>query len=418
MKAATILLALSLTVIACSNEAPDATPRPTIARPTLSEAGTAEIDAYLLAATSDGRVPKAVAMVANREGVLYQGAFGKQDVAADIDVSMDAIFNLASMTKPVTSVATMMLHEAGAFDLDDPVAMYLPELGGRRVVTSIDKASGTYTTEPANSEITIRQLLAHTSGLAYNFANPTMQTLLDLTGREAMELPLVSHPGTQWNYSQSTAVLGSLVEKVSGTPLDEFLQTRIFEPLGMVDTSYAVPAAKRDRVVTIHSLVDGKLIETPTPDTVQSTVRGDGGLNGTAADYIRFLRMLLNDGELDGARLLSASAVEAMRSNQIGAIHVETQVSTNQARSADFPVGAGRDKFGLGFQITASNADNRDLRAPGSFTWAGIYNTHFWGDPERGIVAVLLMQQLPFYGADAMRVYQGFEERVNRNLSR
>lgn len=417
MKAHTILLALILPIAACSPEPPEVTSQVDARLPTLSRAGATEIDAYLRAATSDGRVPKAVALVANRDGVLYQGAFGKQDIAADIDMRMDGIFNLASMTKPITSVATMMLHEEGAFDLDDPVSMYLPELADREVVTSIDAHAGTYKTEPARSEITIRQLLSHTSGLAYNFANPTMQTLLDVSGKQAMDLPLVSQPGSQWNYSQSTAVLGSLVAKLSGTPLDEFLRTRIFEPLGMVDTSYAVPAGKRDRVVTIHSVSDGELIETPTPETVQSAVRGDGGLNGTAADYIRFLRMLLNDGELDGTRLLSAASVEAMRSNQIGSINVETQVSTNPDRSANFPVGAGRDKFGLGFQLTASNADNPDLRAPGSYTWAGIYNTHFWGDPERGIVAVILMQQLPFYDPDAMRVYQGFEERVNRNLT-
>jgi len=412
-----MFLAVLVSVMACSAEAPDATTRVGPALPTLAQAGTAEIDAYLREATADGRVPKAVAMVANAEGVVYQGAFGKRDVAANIDVKMDAIFNLASMTKPITSVATMMLYEAGAFDLDDPVSMYLPELGGRKVVTSIDEAARTYATEPAKSEITIRQLLANASGLAYNFANPTMQALVDITGAELMDLPLVSHPGTKWNYSGGTAVLATLVAKISGMPYDEFLRTRIFEPLGMVDTFYAVPADKRNRVVTIHSLVDGQLVETPTPETVRSTVRGDGGLNGTAADYIRFLRMLLNDGELDGTRLLSAASVEAMRSNQIGTINVETQVSTNPARSADFPVGAGRDKFGLGFQITASNTHNPDLRAPGSYTWAGIYNTHFWGDPERGIVAVILMQQLPFYGPDAMRVYQGFEERVNRNLN-
>ncbi len=319
------------------------------------------------------------------------------------------------MTKPVTSVATMMLAEEGAFDLDDPVSMYLPDLAGRDVVTEVDEDAGIYRTEPADSEITIRQLLTHTSGLAYNFSNPTMQAMIDISGEpNVTNLPLVAHPGTAWNYSGSTAVLGNLVSEISGLPLDEFLHSRIFEPLAMVDTFYRVPDDKRRRVVTVHRTVDGELVEGEVPETVQSVVRGDGGLYGTAPDYIRLLRMLLNGGELDGTRLLSPDSVETMLTNQIGDIVVETQVSTNPARSLDFPIGAGADKWGLGFQLTALTMP--DMRAPGSYSWAGINNTHFWGDPEREIVAVILMQQLPFYGKDAMAVYEGFEQRVNRNL--
>jgi CubicO group peptidase (beta-lactamase class C family) len=310
-----------------------------------------------------------------------------------------------------------MLAQENALNLDDAVSQYLPAMANRTVVASIDEEAGTFETVPAAQEMTIRQLLSHTSGLAYNFSNPTMQTLIDISGRPIDELPLVDQPGTKWNYSGSTAVLGNLVAEVSGMPLDEFLRTRIFEPLGMTDTSYVVPAAKRSRVVTVHRVVDGELVEAPVPDDVRSPVRGDGGLYGTAPDYIRFLRMLLNKGELDGVRLLSQASVDAMTMNQIGAIKVETQVSTNPATSADFPIGAGQDTFGLGFQITSANDANPNLRSPGSYSWAGIFNTHFWGDPERGIVAVILMQQLPFYSADAMALYQGFEEAVNRSLA-
>ena len=401
--------------------APDSIPEPLAepALPEISSEGAAAIDDFLSSAVGNGQIPKAVVMVANREGVIYEGTFGKKDVANDIDVGLDSIFNMASMTKPITSVATMMLLEEGAFELDDPVLMYLPDMADRVVVTSIDESAGTYETEPAESEITIRQLLAHFSGLAYNFANPTMQSLMDVSGvGNTMELPLVSHPGTKWNYSGSTAVLGNLVAEVSGMPLDEFLKARIFDPLGMDDTAYSVQAEKRDRVVTIHSLVDGELVEAPTPETVGGPVRGDGGLNSTATDYIRFLQMLLNKGEFEGTRLLSEASVDAMISNQIGSINVETQLTTNPDRSSNFPIGAGADKFGLGFQITASNAANPDLRSPGSYSWAGIFNTHFWGDPEREIVAVILMQQLPFYSDEAMAVYQGFEAELNRNLVR
>ena len=411
-----IVISSLSTLLSCSpGPVPEPPAEPTL--PEISAEGTAAIDEFLTSAVAGGQVPKAVAMVANSEEILYEGASGKKDVANDIDVDLDSIFNLASMTKPTTSVATMMLAEEGAFDLDDPVSTYLPDMADRDVVTAIDEDAGAFETEPADSEITIRQLLAHTSGLAYGFSNPTMQMLIDVSGEQnTMNLPLVSHPGTVWNYSGSTAVLGDLVAEVSGMPLDEFLRTRVFEPLGMDDTSYAVPAENTERVVTIHRVVDGELVESPTPETVQSAVRGDGGLYGTAPDYIRFLQMLLKKGEFEGTRLLSEASVDAMIANQIGSVNVEIQVSTNLATSSDFPIGAGTDKFGLGFQITASKPANPDLRAPGSFSWAGIFNTHFWGDPDREIVAVILMQQLPFYSDEAMTVYQGFEEVVNRNL--
>ena len=416
--ALTLTFIVSLVVLSCGSEpAPQRSAGPTL--PEISATGAAAIDTLLASSIAGGLVPKAVAMVATREAVLYEGAFGKKDVTNDVDVRLDSIFNMASMTKPITSAATMMLLEEGAFALDDPVAMYLPDMAERSVVTSIDDSAGTYETEPAESDITIRHLLTHSSGLAYAFANPTMQSLIDLSGVEnTLDLPLVSQPGTTWNYSASTAVLGRLVAEIGNMPLDEFLKARIFDPLGMHDTSYSVPAEKTGRVVTIHSPVDGELVEAPTPDTVRSVVRGDGGLHSTAPDYIRFLRMLLNKGAFEGTRLLSEASVDAMIANQIGSINVETQLTTNPARSSNFPIGAGVDKFGLGFQITASNAGNPDLRAAGSFSWGGIFNTHFWGDPERGIVAVILMQQLPFYSDDAVSVYQGFEEAVTRNLIR
>ena len=325
MKAAlSLTLVLSLFVLSCASEPiPEPAGEPTLSE--ISAEGAAAIDEFLGSSIAIGHVPKAVAMVANREGIIYVGTFGKKDVANDIDVQLDSIFNMASMTKPITSVATMMLLEEGAFELDDPVSTYLLDMADREVVRSIDESAGTYETEPTESDITIRQLLTHSSGLAYAFSNPTMQ-----------------------------------------------------------------------------SLVDGELVEAPTPEAVESAVRGDGGLHSTAPNYIRFLRMLLNKGEFEGKRLLSEASVDAVMANQIGSISVETQLTTNPARSLNFPIGAGADKFGLGFQITASNAANPDLRAAGSYSWAGIFNTHFWGDPEREIVAVILMQQLPFYSDEAM----------------
>jgi methyl acetate hydrolase len=411
MKRIWILVAVSVLVSGCSDPVPVST------LPTLTEAAVTDIDAYLEAATLDARVPKVVALVANREQVIYQGAFGKKDSARNVDVEVDSIFNLASMTKPVTSVATMMLGETGVFLLDDPVATYLPVWSDRAVAREVDPGAAEFQTTPARNPITIRQLLSHSSGLAYNFSNRRMQDLMDITGEsDPRNLPLVSDPGTAWNYSPSTAVLGDLVEAATDVPLDVFLARRIFEPLGMEDTFYVVPDSKADRVVSVHTPVEGRLVEQERPESFASVVRGDGGLYGTGPDYIRFLQMLLNGGRFQGRRLLSQTAVDIMTSNQIGTVNVETQRSTNPVVSADFPIGAGRDKFGLGFQITTSNSENPDLRAPGSYSWGGIFNTHFWVDPRREIAAVILMQQLPFYAEDPLSLYQGFEERVNKGI--
>ena len=286
MKRFWMFLISSLFVAACAPDSPQPSAVETVPAgpPAIPDRGRAALDEFLRASVADGRVPKVVAMAANSNEVMFQGAYGKQSVADDIDVGVHSIFNLASMTKPVTSVATMMLAEEGAFDLDDPVSMYLPDLAGRDVVTDVDEDAGIYRTEPADSEITIRQLLTHTSGLAYNFSNPTMQAMVDISGEpNVINLPLVAHPGTAWNYSGSTAVLGNLVSEISAIPLDEFLHSRIFEPLAMVDTFYRVPDDKRRRVVTVHRTVDGELVEGEVPETVQSVVRGDGGLYGTGA---------------------------------------------------------------------------------------------------------------------------------------
>src|SRR5438876_10702506 len=196
----------------------------------------------------------------------------------------------------------------------------------------------------------------------------------------------------------------------SGMHLDEFFSERIFKPLGIQDASYAVPSEKVDRVVTTHRREKGSLVETPNPERIAAPVAGDGGLNSTAADYIKFLQMFLNDGKAHSTPLLRKESVQAMAKNQIGDVIVQTQATTDPARSQNFPIGAGRDKFGFGFQIATSNKENPNLRSPGSYTWAGIYNTHFWVDPNRKIAAVIMMQVLPFYDAGAMKIYQDFEE--------
>jgi CubicO group peptidase (beta-lactamase class C family) len=363
-------------------------------------------------------VPGVVALVASRNQILYYKAFGMADVAGQRPMSTDSIFRIASMTKPVTSAAIMLLVEEGKVRLDDPVSKYLPEFKDREVISTFNSADGSFTTRKAPREVLIRHLLSNTSGLAYNFSNTTVGPLVQKTGKQAEDLPLLYDPGTMWTYSGSTKVLGRVVERVSGMSLDRFLDDRFFKPLGMADTSYAVPADKRARVVTTHSRTNGTLNETPNPANIASPVAGDGGLASTAADYIRFLQMFLNDGKTQGRVILRKDSIQAMTKNQIGDVVVNTQPAVLPNLARPFPVApaAGRNKFGFGFEITASNKENPNLRSPGSYTWAGIYNTHFWVDPRREIAAVLMIQVLPFYDDAVMKLYQDFEEAIGQGL--
>jgi CubicO group peptidase (beta-lactamase class C family) len=328
----------------------------------------------------------------------------------------DAIFRIASMTKPVTSVAVMMLVEDGKLSLDDPVSKYIPSFKGRPMVATFNPTTGAFTTKPSAGEVRIRHLLSNTSGLAYTFANDEAKKIQQLLNKSTDELPLLYEPGTQWTYGASTKVLGVIVEKVSGTKLDRFFEDRIFKPLAVRDIAFAVPQAKMNRLTTAHRRRNGKLVEEPNPETIQWGIAGDGGLNSTAADYIKFLQMFLNDGKGNAGKVLSKESIEAMTRNQIGNVIVGTQVTNDPTFSKSFPIGGGRDKFGFGFQIATSNAENPDLRSPGSYTWAGIFNTHFWVDPNRKIAAVILMQVLPFYDEECIRLYQDFEAAVGRRV--
>jgi CubicO group peptidase (beta-lactamase class C family) len=385
--------------------------------PKLSPAGTTEINALLQSAVQRGVVPGVVAMVANKDTILYQGAFGLMDVGKEKPMAKDTIFRIASMTKPVTSVSVMMLVEDGKLSLDDAVSKYIPSFKDREVIATFNAADTTFTTKKAGHEVLIRHLLTNTSGLAYTFANDTSNRLQQKLMKPAEELPLLYEPGSQWTYSGSTRVLGQVIEKITGAGLDKFYEQRIFKPLGIEETSFVVPAAKTARVVTVQQRKNDKLTETPNPPNIQSPVAGDGGLNATAADYIKFLQMFLNEGKApNGTALLRKSSIDAMTKNEIGNVIVQTQVTTDALRSQNFPIGAGRDKFGFGFQIATSNKENPNLRSPGSYTWAGIYNTHFWVDPKRQIVAVIMMQVLPFYDAGCMKIYQDVEAAIGKNL--
>jgi CubicO group peptidase (beta-lactamase class C family) len=386
---------------------------------------TAAVTAVLARAVERGDAPGVVGLVVDRDRVLFQGAAGVLDVAHGIPLRTDAIFNIASMTKPVTSVAVMMLLEQGKLALDDPVSRYLPGFDHLRVITHFNPVDGTYGTRPAKRTMTLRHLLTHTSGIGYAFSSPIVARLQQGNDKAEWELPLLHDPGERWTYSPSTRVLGLIVEKISGESLEAYFQEHIFVPLRMVDTSFAVPAAKQSRVVTLYDHDDGRFQQQPdriVPGSPTPPFHGDGGLYSTADDYGRFLRMLLNGGRLEDTRILSAKSVALMSRNQIGALFVSRQPAANPARTRPFPLGAGRDKFGFGFQISApddagTGHAGSGHRSPGSLSWAGIYNTEFWIDPQRGLGAVLLMQYLPFYDDAAIRTLREFEGAVYAELA-
>jgi CubicO group peptidase (beta-lactamase class C family) len=387
----------------------------TSAAPTLPEQGTAAISAVLRAAIDRGDVPGVAVAVVNRDGVLYNEAFGRSRTLTSTPMAKDTIFNMASMTKPVTSIAVMMLVDEGRLTLDDNVATYLPRWKDPLVISTFNETDATYETRPAKRPITIRHLLTHTSGIGYGFSSPMLTKIMQKTKQTELDLPLLFDPGENWAYGASTRVLGHVVEAISGQTIDAFLQSRILSPLGMHDTGYLVPTAKYARVVAVNRRgPDGTFVEQPVPATIPATVQGDGGLYGTTGDYGQFVRMLLNRGVWNGKRMLSERSARTAFENHMGRVVVQPQTSANQALSRDFPLGAGKDRWGLGFQLAAEQQPNR--RSPGSGTWAGIFNTHFFIDPSKEIGVIVMMQTLPFYDEASMKIYADVEEAVYRHL--
>ena len=339
-----------------------------------------------------GRVPGAVALVARNGRVAYFESFGKRDPAADAPMAKDSIFRIYSMTKPVVSVAAMMLWEQGRFLLDDPIGKYLPELNDMKVAVQRDGALE-YT--PATRKITIQDLFRHTSGLTYEFrgAGPIhkmyMEAKIYRRNQSSAEqsatlgqMPLIHQPGTRWEYSRSTDVLGRLVEVLSGETLGSYLQNQILAPLGMVDTAFHVPQAKHTRLAEAFAKdpESGGTVQLLEVRDAPKFESGGGGLVSTASDYAQFLQMMLNRGVLNGTRLLSRKTVELMTADHLGPI----------TGAPDLLVpGYG---FGLGFAVRLHAGIATMPGSIGQYFWGGLAGTTFWVDPAENLFAILLIQ--------------------------
>lgn len=367
----------------------------------------ARIDTAIETEVAAGKIPGAVALIVKNGEVAYQKSFGFADIDSQKPMRLDSIFRIASMTKAITSVAAMMLYEQGLFQLNDPLAKYIPEFADMVVISEVDEQGNISATVPATKPIRIIDLLTHSSGIAYPFIPGKLQasyqaagiidglTIEDVRLDSQMTLlakqPLLFEPGFKFNYGLSTDVLGYLIEVISGKPLDQFLAERIFQPLGMKDTYFYLPESKANRLVTLYSEVDGVgLAEHQGSDLAEGVndalypisgaktyFSGGAGLSSTAADYARFLQMLLDDGELDGVRILGRKSVELMRTGR---------VDWDGDNVAD---------FGLGFVVVSDIGRRGELSSVGSYAWGGAFNTLFWIDPREQLIGVYMSQARP-----------------------
>jgi CubicO group peptidase (beta-lactamase class C family) len=357
----------------------------------------------------DGRLPGWLVVV-HRDDETHVEYSGRRDLEADLPVEEDTLWRIYSMTKPITSVAAMMLWEEGHFELKDPVSRWLPEFADMRVFRG--GAMAKVVTEPAREPIAIWHLLTHTSGLTYGFhhANP-VDALYRAAGFEWgsppgmdleaccgawAELPLLFQPGSEWNYGVSTDVLGRVVEVISGQPLDEFLAARVLAPLGMVETWFSTPAPEHDRLAALYAPdpETGRATRSPASDAAKRPpefLSGGGGLVSSAADYLRFTRMLLGGGELDGVRLLSPRTLRMMASNHLPG-HADLEAFGRPLFAETTFDGVG---FGLGFSVVEDPVAGRYPSSRGEFAWGGAASTAFWVDPAERMVVLFFTQLLP-----------------------
>ncbi len=393
------------------------------ARPrSLWGANTSGIDETLRASLAKHQIPTCVAMAATPDKITYSGAFGKRDSASGVNATLDSLFVIASMTKPITSVAAMQLVEQGKLKLDEPASTYIKELGSLQVLHGFDSSTGKPILKPATKPVTLRTLLTHTSGFAYDTWFPDMLRWEKETGTSlplgtvAPLTPLMFEPGSRWQYGTSADWSGRLVETVSGLTLEQYFQKNILQPLGMHDTSFLVPAEKFDRLVAEYRRGNdgaGPLKEDPRilPKPPKA-FNGGGGLYSTAGDYVRFMQMILRRGQgPNGQQVLQPKTVDMMATIQTGSLSCGKLKTARPAISSDVDFHPGfKDGFGFGFLINSKGYEGG--RSAGSLAWAGIANTYFWIDPRKGVAGVILMQYLPFADKEALAVLGDFERAV------
>jgi len=366
------------------------------------------IDKLVQQYIDSGWIKGADAFIARNGKIVYNKAFGMADAEKNVPMKTDAIFRIASQTKAITSVAVMMLFEEGKFLLDDPISKYIPSFAHPKVLAEFNPKDSTYTTIAAKREITIRDLLTHTSGIDYaQIGSDKMKAIYTKAGiyagfvsdkllladavNKLGTLPLVHQPGEKFTYGLNVDVLGYLVEKLSGRSLDQFFKERIFEPLGMNDTYFYLPKEKYGRLAAVYapdkqqhlarwnvSTFPGVSIDYPMVSGTYYS--GGAGLSSTIKDYAIFLQMLLNNGEYNGHRLLARHTVELMTSNQIGNLMVLTT----------------ENKFGLGFEVVTKAGQAKLGQTEGSFSWGGAFGTIYWADPKERLVCLFFVQEFPY----------------------
>ncbi|MDA1073761.1 MAG: serine hydrolase [Proteobacteria bacterium] len=374
------------------------------------------LDGLLTRAVSSDRVPGVIAGYADSQGMHYHFATGCRSLAPQTPMETDTVCAIASMTKAVAGAAVMQLVERGDLDLNVPAGLLLPYLNDVMVLDRFDTA-GQPVLRPPKTPVTLRQLLTHTSGFAYEFWNVELKKYREATGHagtlagtiDGLKLPLVFDPGTAWDYGTGIDWAGLMLEAVTGDSLKAYLEVNIFGPLRMQDTGYIPTPSMTGRLATVYARTpDGlqpfKLNRSGEPEFYG----GGGGLYSTVSDYLRFCRMILREGELDGERILKKETVADMSTNAMGPIRVRPLPSTSAYFSNDAEFFPGVEKtWGLTFQI--NEADAPTGRSAGSLSWAGMFNTYFWIDPHKDLAGVLMTQLLPFADHDALAVFEEFE---------
>ena len=382
-------------------------------------ADTQAISDLLKRATDAGDVPGVVVAAGTADGPIFVGGSGVRDVTSGTPMTPDTVVWIASMTKAVTGACAMQLVEQGRLSLDEPIATVLPELARMQVLEGF-APDGAPRLRPAQRPITLRHLLTHTSGCVYDSWNPEMARYLAATGtpsilsctNASLSVPLLFEPGDRWDYGTGIDWAGKAVEAVSGQRLGQYMQQNLLQPLGMTDTAFRIGPAQRQRLAKVHNRVPEGFVATDLelPQDPEFEM-GGGGLYSTASDYLRFTRMILNGGTLDGTRVLARETVAAMSANAIGDLVCRPLKTVAPPVSNDVDFIAGM-KWGLSFLINPEPLPTG--RSAGSLAWAGLANSYFWIDPVRRVSGVYATQLLPFFDAKAVRLFQDFEAAVYR----